>query len=184
MLSITGSRIERSCLDRFAFAEYALKVLMRKFMMFILLLLAAALPIVAQTVPLSPRAEIEAFNRRFEDATRRMDNAAVVALWADDGISLLPSTKPIVGKVAIAAFIDSVTSQIKGARVEKFELECFAIDVSGDTASEWCSEHQVVTMPGGKPPFDGRGKMLLVLRRGPDGKWRLQRAMWNQAGED
>ena len=157
---------------------------MRKFLIFALLLPAAALPIVAQTVPLSPRAEIEAFNRRFEDATRRMDNAAVVALWADDGISLLPSTKPIVGKAAIAAFIDSVTAQIKGAQMEKLELECFAIDVSGDIASEWCREHQVVLIPGGKPPFNGRGKMLLVLRRGPDGKWRLQREMWNQAEAD
>jgi uncharacterized protein (TIGR02246 family) len=171
-------------LGQIRIAEYGLKEIMRKFIIFALVLLAAALPIVAQTVPLSPRAEIEAFNRRFEDATRGMDNAAVVALWADDGISLLPSTKPIVGKVAIAAFIDSVTAQIKGAGMEKFELECFAIDVSGDTASEWCSEHQVVLMPGGKPPFDGRGKMLLVLRRGLDGKWRLQREMWNQAGAD
>ena len=156
---------------------------MQKFIKFALLLLAAALSIVAQT-PLSPRAEIEAFNRRFEDVTRRMDNAAVVALWADDGISLLPSTKPIVGKAAIAAFIDSVTAQIKGAQMEKFELKCFAIDVSGDIASEWCSEHQVVLMPGDKPSFDGRGKRLLVLRRGLDGKWRLQREMWNQAEAD
>jgi ketosteroid isomerase-like protein len=154
---------------------------MRKLIMHLLLLLAAPLPIVAQTTPIGPRAEIEAFNRSFEDATRRMDNSAIVALWADDGISLLPSTKPIVGKVAIAAFIDSVTAQIKGARMEKFELECSALDVSGNIASEWCSEHQVVAMPGGKPPFDGRGRMLLVLKRGRDGKWRLLREMWNQA---
>jgi uncharacterized protein (TIGR02246 family) len=157
---------------------------MRKVLTFPLLLLAVALPIVAQTMQLSPRAEVEAFNRKFEDATRRMDNAAIVALWADDGISLLPSTKPIVGKVAIAAFIDSVTAQIKGAKMEKFELECFAIDVSGDIASEWCSEHQVVLMPGDKPPFNGHGKMLLVLRRGLDGEWRLLREMWNQAESD
>ncbi len=75
-------------------------------------------------------------------------------------------------------------AQIKGVRMEKFEMECFAIDVSGDTASEWCSEHQVVQMPGGKPPFDGRGKMLLVLKRGVDGKWRLLREMWNRAEGD
>ncbi len=148
------------------------------------LLLATVLQILAQTEPASPRPEIEAFNRRFEDATRRMDNAASIALWADDGISLLPSTKPIVGKRAIATFMDSVTAQLKGAKMEKFEMECFAIDISGDTASEWCSEHQVVLMPGGKPPFDGRGKMLLVLRRGLDGKWLLLREMWNQAEGD
>ena len=154
---------------------------MRIFLLFPLLFVLAALQIVAQTQPVNPRTEIEAFNRNFEDATRRMDNAATLALWADDGISLMPSTRPIVGKAAIAAFMDSVMAQIKGARMEKFEMACFSIDVSGDTASEWCSEHQVVQMPGGKPPFDGRGKMLLVLKRSADGKWRLLREMWNQA---
>jgi uncharacterized protein (TIGR02246 family) len=157
---------------------------MQKSLLFPLLLLAAALPIIAQTAPPSPRTAIEAFNQKFGDATRRMDNAATVALWADDGISLLPSTKPIVGKKAIAAFLDRATAEIQGARMQKFEMECFAIDVSGDVASEWCSEHQVVLMPGGKPPFNGRGKMLLVLRRGLDGKWRLLREMWNQAEAD
>jgi uncharacterized protein (TIGR02246 family) len=156
---------------------------MRKFLIFPLLSLAA-LPIIAQTMPLNPREEIEAFNRKFEDASRRMDNAAIVELWADDGISLLPSTKPTVGKKAIAAFIDSVTAPMKGAKMEKFELECFAIDVSGDIASEWCSEHQVVLMPESKLPFDGHGKMLLVLKKGLDGKWHLQREMWNQGDED
>jgi ketosteroid isomerase-like protein len=156
---------------------------MRKLPMFALLFFAAALPLTAQTPPVNPRAEIEDFNRKFEVATRQMDNAAVMALWGDNGISLLPSTKPIIGKMAIAAFFDSVTAQIKGARMEKFELECFDIDVSGNTASEWCAEHQVVVMPDGKPPFDGRGKMLLVLKKGLDGKWRLLREMLNQAGE-
>jgi len=65
--------------------------------------------------------------------------------------------------------------------METFQLECFAIDVSGDLASEWCAEHQVVLMPDGKPPFNGRGKMLLVLRKGRDGNWRIEREMWNQA---
>jgi uncharacterized protein (TIGR02246 family) len=170
--------------DRFVHLRMAERGYMQKLLILPLLILTAAMPIVAQTAPLSPHAEIEAFNRKFEDATRRMDNSAIVALWADDGISLLPSTKPLVGKVAIAAFIDSSTSEIKGARMEKFELECFAIDVSGDIASEWCNEHQVVVMPDGKPPFNGRGRMLLILKRGPDGRWRLLREMWNQAESD
>jgi ketosteroid isomerase-like protein len=160
------------------------RIIMRRLPLFPGLLLAAALPMIAQTTPSNPRAEIEAFNRRFEDATRHMDNAATMTLWADDGISLLPSTEPIVGKAAISAFLDNVTSQIKGAKMEKFEMECFAIEASGDLASEWCNEHQVVTMPGGKPPFDGRGRMLLVLRKSPEGQWLLLREMWNQAKAD
>jgi ketosteroid isomerase-like protein len=128
--------------------------------------------------------DIKTFNQAFEQATRRMDNAAIVSLWADDGISLLPSTKPILGKAAIAKFMDDVTAPLKGASMDKFEMECFDIIVSGDSASEWCTEHQVVRLPGGKPPFDGRGKMLLVLHKSPSGQWQLQREMWNQAASE
>ena len=134
-----------------------------------------------RTTASAARAGIETFNQALEDATRRMDNAATVALWEDDGISLLPSTRPIVGKQAIARFIDDVTTQNPGARMEKFESACFDIEVSGNWASEWCTEHQIVQFPAGKPKFEGWGKMLFVLHRGSDGKWRIKREMWNQA---
>ena len=66
--------------------------------------------------------------------------------------------------------------------MEKFEMQCFAIEGSGDWASEWCLEHQVVRFSDGKPPFDGWGKMLFVLHK-VDGKWRIEREMWNQASD-
>ena len=146
------------------------------------LLLAARIPATAQS-PSPDHAGIEAFNHKLEDATRRMDNAATLALWTEDGISLLPSTKPIIGKPAIAAFFQSVTASLQGARMQSFEMKCSGIDVSGNLATEWCTEHQIVQVPGGKPPFEGRGKMLLVLRKAPDGNWRMEREMWNEAEE-
>lgn len=123
---------------------------------------------------------IESFNKALDAATKSMDNAAVLALWEDDGISLLPSTPPIVGKKAIGKFVDDVTAQYPGGRMEKFEMECHDITVSGDWGSEWCTEHQIMQFPGGKPAFEGWGKMLLVLHRQKDGKWRLKEEMWNQ----
>jgi len=126
------------------------------------------------------RAGIAAFNQALDDATRRMDNAASLALWEEDGISLLPQTKPIIGKKAIAVLLDSVMAQLAGAKMTFFESECFDIEVAGDWAAEWCTEHQVVALGDGKT-FEGRGKMLFVLHRS-DGKWRIKREMWNQAG--
>ncbi len=134
----------------------------------------------AQAVVGSAQAEIEAFNMRLENATRSMNNAQIMALWAEDGISLLPSTKPMVGKAAIGEFLTSVTSQLQGARMERFEMHCSGIEVVGDWATEWCDEHQVVVLPGGKPPFDGRGRMLFVLHKSGDGSWLIKREMWNQ----
>jgi ketosteroid isomerase-like protein len=129
-------------------------------------------------------AGIEEFNRALIQATTRMDNTAALALWEDDGIALLPQTKPMIGKQAIAKFLDDVSSQLPGARMEKFEMKCFDVERSGDSATEWCEEHQHVVFPNGKPPFDGRGKMLLVLHRGADGKWRMRREMWNEGISD
>ncbi len=125
--------------------------------------------------------EVEVFNAALDSATRHMDNAAVMALWQEDGVSLLPSTPPIVGKKAVAKFLSDVTSQFPGARMEKFEMQCHGIEISGDWASEWCTEHQIVQFPGGKPPFDGWGKMLFVLHRGADSIWRIKEEMWNAA---
>jgi len=128
----------------------------------------------------SPRSGVDDFNKALSDATRQMSNSAVLELWEEDGTCLLPSTPPLIGKKAIAAFLEKVTEDLKGGHVETFDSECHDIQVSGDWATEWCVEHQVVVLADGTK-HDGRGKMLFVLHRGADRKWRIKREMWNQA---
>jgi ketosteroid isomerase-like protein len=140
-----------------------------------LLILCLALPVAA-----AEPESVATFNARFEDVTRRMDGQALAALWEEDGISLLPETSPIIGKPAISAFVDNAIGQIPGARMKSFTLSCADPALSGGLATEWCVEHQVVDLGRGKT-FDGRGRMLLVLRRGGDGRWRLLREMWSAA---
>ncbi len=147
-------------------------------------LLFAALARAAAPGAADAQTEIDAFNRALIDATRKMDNAASMALWEDDGMSLLPSTPPLVGKAAIAAFLEKVMSQLTGARMESFTCDCATVFASGDWASERCVEHQVVQFPGGKPPFDGRGNILYVLHRGTDGRFRVRAEMWNPAAAE
>ncbi len=145
---------------------------------FLLLLVIASPALYAA----DPKAGVEAFNRAMDTATRHMDNAAGLALWEEDGVSLLPSTPPIAGKKAIAQFFEQVAAQTKGAHMESFDMQCHDITVSGDWASEWCTEHQVVRFADPKQPdFDGWGKLLFVLHRGTDGQWRIRTEMWNQA---
>jgi ketosteroid isomerase-like protein len=124
---------------------------------------------------------IAAFNEALAQATRQMDNAATLRLWAEDGMSLLPQTAPIQGKPALARFLDEVAQQLPGAHMTQFEMHCFDLVEAGAWASERCEEHQRVELPGGKPPFEGWGRMLLELRRESDGSWRLVREMWQPA---
>jgi ketosteroid isomerase-like protein len=131
----------------------------------------------------SGTAEIEAFNQKFIAAHLRMDQAAILSFWEDDGVDLMPEMAPIVGKKTITKFVEDAVASIPGYKVTKQEIEWHDIRVSGDWASEWGLEHQVAEGPPGKPTFDGHGKILLVLhKRG--GEWKIQQEMWNSAGKE
>jgi hypothetical protein len=76
-----------------------------------------------------------------------MDNAAILATWAEDGVGLLPGTAPMIGNATIGKFPNDVTSRMAGYHMQKVEMDFQGIAVSGDWASEWAYEHQVVQPP-------------------------------------
>ncbi len=123
---------------------------------------------------------IASFNKAFADAIRAMDNEAVLSLWEENGIALLPNAAPVRGKTDMRKMLQGISSDHPKAKMQSFTNECFDVERSGSWASEWCLEHQIVSERG-KPTFDSWGKMLLVLHRQPSGAWRLSREMWNQA---
>ena len=67
----------------------------------------------AQSGPVTARAEIGAFNDSLAAATRRMDNAATLALWADDGVSLLPVLATFVIRGAQGAIGEPMVVMMK-----------------------------------------------------------------------
>lgn len=125
------------------------------------------------------RRQIEEFNREFTAAHLRMDNQAVISMWAEDGVTLLPGMAPLSGRSNIARWLDEITAKMPGYRVTTQEDDFRDIQLFGDWASEWGMTHQVVQPPDGKPAIDTRGKILLVLHREQDGKWRIKQEMWN-----
>jgi uncharacterized protein (TIGR02246 family) len=141
------------------------------------LCVVAARPAAAQRILPRDSAGVAAFNTALEQATRTMNTPATLALWADDGVSLMPQVAPIKGKPAIERFIDGVMKDIGGATMQSFAMRCFDILGTPPIATEWCVEHQVVLMADGKT-FDSWGRLALVLRKDADGKWRLKQETW------
>jgi ketosteroid isomerase-like protein len=125
-----------------------------------------------------PGADLAAFNTAFRNVILKMDSAGTVALWADDGVSLLPDTAPMVGKPAIARFMEGVTKDLAGYHVTKEEIEWKDMRVAGDWASEWGIVHQEVIPPGEKPAIEVYGRIALVLHKEAGG-WKLEQEMWN-----
>ena len=127
--------------------------------------------------------QIEAFNAKLLEVTLKMDNVGVMALWDDDGTTLLPGMAPLSTKKTISKWLDDVVAKMPGYRVTKQENDFHDIQISGDWASEWGSTYQVIQPPDGKPMIEIHGKILLVLHKASDGAWRIKEEMWN-AGEN
>ncbi len=132
----------------------------------------------------SGQAEIAAFNQKYIEAHLRMDTAMILSFWAEDGVTLLPEMAPLVGRPAIAKFVEDVVKKMPGNKVTKQEIDFRDIQVSGDWASEWGMERQVVQPPDGKPVIDSRGKILLVLHKNAHGEWKVEQEMWNSAPKE
>jgi uncharacterized protein (TIGR02246 family) len=144
-------------------------------------LLMAAVRMKARTTQDTGRKEIEAFNKRYVELHLKMDTAGLLALWAEDGVDLMPGDAAMIGKKKITAWVEEIVAKMPGYKVTKQEMEFHDIHVCGDWASEWATEHQVVQPPDGKPPMENFGKMALVLHRGANGEWKVQQEMWNAA---
>ena len=127
------------------------------------------------------KAQIDRFNHKFAALHLKMDHAGILAMWADDGVDLMPGEDPLVGKESITAWLADVQSRMVGHRVTKEELQFQDIQISGNWASEWANEDQTIQMPDGKPPVEGYGKIALVLKRKPSGEWKIKQEMWNDA---
>jgi len=135
----------------------------------------------AGTTEEARRKEIEAFNKRYVELHLKMDTPGILALWAEDGVDLMPGDAAMIGKKKIVAWVEDIVAKMPGHKVMKQEMEFHDIHVCGDWASEWATEHQVVQPPERKPPVENYGKMALVLHREANGEWRVQQEMWNAA---
>jgi uncharacterized protein (TIGR02246 family) len=129
----------------------------------------------------SRKEELEKFNNHFRELHLHMDTAGIFVLWADDGVDLMPGEAPMIGKKVIQAWVEDILAKMPGDKVTKEEMEFHDIQVSGDWASEWALEHQVVQPPEGKEPIETWGKIALVLHRQANGEWRIKQEMWNAA---
>jgi uncharacterized protein (TIGR02246 family) len=100
---------------------------------------------------------------------------AVMALHADDAVSMPPDVPARTGKeeirAALVAFLEENTVQLT-SQVDE-------VRVSGDLAFLHVTYNETVTPKAGGEPTEYHGKWLVLLQRQPDGSWKWWREMWN-----
>ena len=149
----------------------------------VLALLLAAVSMKARTTEEAGRKEIEAFNNRYVELHLKMDTAGILALWAEDGVDLMPGDAAMMGRKKISAWVEDIVAKMPGYKVTKQEMEFHDIHVCGEWASEWATVHQEVQPPDEKPLIESYGKTALVLHRDVSGEWKVQQEMSNAASK-
>jgi len=127
----------------------------------------------------SARHAVQALNQKEEEACSRMDNWESGELWADDGVDLIEGLKPMVGKAAILKWYDSLTTLMRGAKMEYCTVDWRKIKIQGEWAWEWAITRQKIDLPAPQKPIESNGKMLLILKRQADGEWKIELESWN-----
>ena len=118
---------------------------------------------------------IERITKDWSTAWHAGDWAGVVALYTDDAV-LMPENQPaVIGKEAIRSLYRSVFNEFtftgSGATQE--------VEVAGDWGFFRSTYTMVATPKAGGEPIEDVGKWLVIVRRQPDGSWKIARLIAN-----
>jgi ketosteroid isomerase-like protein len=102
---------------------------------------------------------------------------ALTDLWTDDAVRLGAGAPPEVGKPAIRASNERQTAN-KGFKVRSYVPETRDLTfLDGGWAVEWRTFTASYVESPGSEVKHVRGKVLMVLKKLPDGSWRCFRGM-------
>jgi uncharacterized protein (TIGR02246 family) len=152
----------------------------------IVLALGAVLSACAYQVPAPAEAEaaedveavtaaVNAIWDQYASSLNAGDVDRYMALWADDAMQLPPGSPPIVGKETLRAGLES--------EVDLFTFDMAItneeVQVSGDLAVARGTYTATVTPKDGGEAIPIDGKYMTLLKRQPDGSWKIYRDIYN-----
>jgi ketosteroid isomerase-like protein len=137
--------------------------------------------VLGQDAAAAARTAVDALNAKNVKACQEMDNAASASLWADDGVDLIQGLAPMVGKTTITTWLNGLTPGLKGAKMVYCTIDWKQVTVVGDWAYEWGVNRQRIEFRSPQPPFESEGKITLVLKRQPNGEWKIELESWNSS---
>lgn len=125
------------------------------------------------------RAAIEELHRRDQEATRALDVDTLLSLWTEDGVGLGPGGGVTRGRERMAAQMRRAADASAGHEVIVYEQRFEEVRIVGDHAWDWGTFESVTRDPDSGEVTRVAGKLLRILQRCADGRWRFHRAIWN-----
>ena len=125
------------------------------------------------------RQAVDAVNQEIVRACQQRDFDVTAALWAEDGVDLLPELAPMVGKEKITAWLNSLRPNLVGTKMAYCTIDWQDIQIHGDVAYEWGINRQLIEYPPPRKSTPTEGKILFILRRQGNGAWKVVLESWN-----
>ena len=122
---------------------------------------------------------IEELHRRDVAAVLAGDADGLAALWSDDIVSLPPGGRITRGREAAYAGLVRSLERARDLETTEYALEFEEVCVLGEYAFEWGEVRGEVRPRAGGEEIRSRGRVMRILRKGPDGGWRVHRTMWS-----
>lgn len=154
----------------------------RRTLVFLFILLITATLLFAQKeAPAGENARkaVDTVNQEIVRACQERDFAATAALWADNGVDLLPGLPPMVGRAKIAAWLESLRPQLEGSQMKYCTIDWQDIQIHNDVTYEWGINRQLIEYPPPKKSVPNEGKILFILKLQTDGRWKIALEAWN-----
>jgi ketosteroid isomerase-like protein len=127
------------------------------------------------------RAAIQELDDKEIKANLALDVKALELLWDPEIVSMPPAHAAITGLEANRAYLEEVAKQMENFQILAYEQSWQEVRIMGDYAYELGTiETRIGPMNPG-PEVDTTYNMMRVLKKQPDGSWRVYRAIWNNA---
>ena len=117
--------------------------------------------------------------RRDIEANIALDTEKLLALRTDDVVYLVPGRAPLLGQDAVRKYLGEVRGQLANWDMLAYEESWQEVQVVGDFAFEWGTVNIRARQEGERRESAAVRNVMQVLRRQPDGDWKIARAVWN-----
>jgi len=113
-------------------------------------------------------------------ASLARDFETLRSILSDDAVVLAPGAPPLAGRRAIDENFRQMVETLQEIEVLDYELDFEEVRVFGDYAYEWGRIRGTLRDPATGEERQNAFKVLRILRREADGRWRIYRTMWNE----
>jgi ketosteroid isomerase-like protein len=125
---------------------------------------------------------ISDLHERDAEASRDDDFATLRSLVSEDAVLMPPGQDWVRGSEALDENYARMAEAMRDVEVTEYSLDFQEVLILGDYAFEWGTIRGAMRPRGSEPstpPEPSSYKVLRVLKKDPDGHWRVHRAMWN-----